>query len=103
MNKVEIMNEYEILKDQLFNERETYNFIDKLGYDDWNKKEVIRKYIKHIRQQNKELHNKIDKAIEYIEHFSKDSEIRIYGIPATKVFIGDMEQLLEILKGETNE
>ena len=39
----------------------------------------------------------IDKAIEYINHFSKESEVKIYGLPKCKVFIGDIEQLLEIL------
>ena len=58
--------EYNILKDQLFNERETYNFIDKLGYDDWNKKQVIREYIKHIRNENQRLQKKLDKAIELL-------------------------------------
>lgn len=58
--------EYNILKDQLFNERETYNFIDKLGYDDWNKKQVIREYIEHIRNENQRLQKKLDKAIELL-------------------------------------
>lgn len=43
---------------------------------------------------------KIERAIDYINHFSKESEIKIYGLPNCKVFIGDAEQLLEILKGD---
>lgn len=61
----------------------------------------------HVRvlnayQELREKYNKqkevIDKAIEYINHFSKESEVKIYGLPKCKVFIGDIEQLLEILK-----
>lgn len=69
-----------------------------------------RQEIKRLEKENEKLnHYKLlyqkvkernDKAIEYIEHFSKDSEIRIYGIPETKVFIGDIGQLFEILKGD---
>lgn len=61
----------------------------------------------HVRvlnayQELREKYNKqkevIDKAIEYINHFSKESEVKIYGLPKCKVFIGDIEQLLDILK-----
>lgn len=61
----------------------------------------------HVRvlnayQELREKYNKqkevIDKAIEYINHFSKESEVKIYGLPKCKVFIGNIEQLLEILK-----
>lgn len=65
------MSEYDILKDQLFNERETYNFIDKLGYDDWNKKQVIREYIKHIREENQQLKFQLEYEKENLM-FSKD-------------------------------
>lgn len=50
-----------------------------------------------LLKENKELKEVIDKTIEYINHFSKESEVKIYGLPKCKVFIGDIEQLLEIL------
>ena len=58
----------------------------------------VTKYIDELEQQCKKQKEVIDKAIEYINHFSKESEVKIYGIPKCKVFIGDLEQLLEILK-----
>lgn len=58
----------------------------------------IRDYIINLQQENKKYKEVIDKAIEYINHFSKESEVKIYGLPKCKVFIGDIEQLLEILK-----
>ena len=54
--------------------------------------------IKDLEQQVKKQKEVIDKAIEYINHFSKESEVKIYGLPKCKVFIGDIEELLEILK-----
>lgn len=50
----------------------------------------------------KDLQQRITRAIEYINHFSKKSEVKINGLPDCKVFIGDIEQLLEIL-GDKNE
>lgn len=50
------------------------------------------------REESNKKKEVIDKAIEYINHFSKESEVKIYGLPKCKVFIGDIEQLLEILK-----
>ena len=58
---------------------------------------------KNMDKQYEELEKRIDKAIEYINHFSKESEVKIYGLPKCKVFIGDTEQLLEILKGDISE
>ena len=51
-----------------------------------------------LEVENQKYKETIDKAIEYINHFSKESEVKIYGLPKCKVFIGDIEQLLEILK-----
>ena len=51
-----------------------------------------------LELENEKLKEVIDKAIKYINHFSKESEVKIYGLPKCKVFIGDIEQLLEILK-----
>ena len=50
------------------------------------------------REDTNKYKEVIDKAIEYINHFSKESEVKIYGLPKCKVFIGDIEELLEILK-----
>jgi hypothetical protein len=55
------------------------------------------KEIENLQQENQKYKEVIDKAIEYINHFSKESEVKIYGLPKCKVFIGDIEQLLEIL------
>ena len=55
-------------------------------------------WVKQLQQENKKQKEVIDKAIEYINHFSKESEVKIYGLPKCKVFIGDIEELLEILK-----
>lgn len=64
----------------------------------YSDKEELENQIKLIQQENQEYKEVIDKAIEYINHFSKESEVKIYGLPKCKVFIGDIEQLLEILK-----
>lgn len=58
----------------------------------------LMKRIVELQQQNQKYKEVIDKAIEYINHFSKESEVKIYGLPKCKVFIGDIEQLLDILK-----
>ena len=55
-------------------------------------------YINKLQQENQKYKKVIDKAIEYINHFSKESEVKIYGLPKCKVFIGDIEELLDILK-----
>ena len=52
------------------------------------------------RDESKQLKEVIEKVREYINHFSKESEVKIYGLPKCKVFIGDIEELLEILKEE---
>ena len=59
----------------------------------------IRDYIINLQQENQELHNKIDKAIEYIE--SKEYE---YGDEEQDNYIYDIgfdevNELLDILKG----
>ena len=53
-----------------------------------------------LQQENQSLKDRIEKGIEYINHFSKKSEVKIHGLPDCKVFIGDIEQLSEILKGD---
>ena len=84
MNKEEILNTFllanipEIITQEEFND--------------------VKKAIKQLLQENQKYKEVIAKAIEYIYHFSKESEVKIYGLPKCKVFIGDIEQLLEILK-----
>lgn len=73
-----------------------------LGLEVCSKKSnmVIQEFadtIIQLQQENQKYKEVIDKAIEYINHFSKESEVKIYGLPKCKVFIGDIEQLLEIL------
>ena len=60
----------------------------------------VTNYIKSLEQENKKLHNKIDKAIEYIE---KHSSFINYLSPTREKKIGSLEmrnvrELLEILK-----
>lgn len=93
MNSNEILNKY-------------INLIDKGYCSDCNELNCIDNFphskithaIRELQQENKKYKEVIDKAIEYINHFSKESEVKIYGLPKCKVFIGDIEQLLEILK-----
>ena len=86
MNKEEILNTFllanipEIITQEEFND--------------------TKKAIKQLLQENQKYKEVIDKAIEYIYHFSKESEVKIYGLPKCKVFIGDIKELLEILKEE---
>ena len=70
------------------------------GWCKCNDFEYSDRYIKQLLQENQKYKEVIDKAIEYIYHFSKESEVKIYGLPKCKVFIGDIEELLEILKEE---
>lgn len=77
---------------------------DKLNYID---DELVKlqnakamKYLCNVEAYIDYLQQRIDKATEYINHFSKKSEVKINGLPDCKVFIGDIEQLLEILGGK---
>lgn len=54
-------------------------------------------------KEYQKLRNRIDKAIEYIENNSRQSELNIYGIPKCLIFKGSVENLLETLKGEDKE
>lgn len=47
-----------------------------------------------------ELQERINKAVEYIEEHLKESEVKIYGIPKCKIFMGSVEDLLDLLKGD---
>lgn len=93
--------EYQMLKDQLFNERETYNFIDKLGYDNWNKKQVIREYIKHLRQERDKYKSIIDKLKKYLKEESKKDDT--YFIPYLASIHKTLDKIKELEEGEDNE
>ena len=86
------MEEYKTFKELLNNQKEDYKFIDKLGYDDWNKKESLRNYIKQIRNENKEKQDKLDKIEEYMTKglggFDGDN------------LIWSKQHVLQIIKGE---
>lgn len=56
----------------------------------------VTNYIKSLEQENKELHNKIDKAIEYIEKCSLGEDY--YGNPVMLAKEDEGKDLLEILK-----
>lgn len=93
------MNKEELIKavDRIFNnceEIDNHNPVeDRTGYK-------MLKDITLLTNGINDLQQRIDKAIEYINHFSKKSEVKIYGLPDCKVFIGDIEQLLDILGGK---
>lgn len=59
----------------------------------------LKEYIEHnekLEQENKELHNKIDKAIEYIEKCSLGEDY--YGNPVMLAKEDEGKDLLQILK-----
>ena len=55
---------------------------------------------KALKEDKEILKRRIEKAIEYIEKNINENEAKFYGIPDYKVFKGNIEQVLEILKGE---
>lgn len=79
-----------------------FEFADSGSFDEdcrcFEERKKMANYITNLQQENQKYKEVIDKAIEYINHFSKESEVKIYGLPKCKVFIGDIEELLEILK-----
>ena len=95
MNKEEIKRQLKLSKQQNKNER--YDYLCS-QFNCVNYAIKLEKYTNKLQQENQKYKEVIDKAIEYINHFSKESEVKIYGLPKCKVFIGDIEQLLEILK-----
>lgn len=50
-----------------------------------------------------ELKDRINKVIKYIEGHSKESGVKIYGIPECKIFMGSVEELLDLLKGDKEQ
>lgn len=59
-------------------------------------KEDVYKYIYSLQEENKELHNKIDKAIRYIKknkHYIDIEDMNVY------LYEDDIKKVLEILKG----
>lgn len=56
---------FTISKSDLINGKVVVNNIEITSIEDWNK---VTKSLIELQQENKELHNKIDKAIEYIEN-----------------------------------
>jgi hypothetical protein len=53
-----------------------------------------------LLKENNQLKDRINKTIEYIEEHLKESEVKIYGIPKCKIFMGSVEELLDLLKGD---
>lgn len=86
------------LKDLLKNMDKQYAELEEENYIANKTINELTKQIAKLVEDKKQLKERMDKAIEYINHFSKESEVKIYGLPKCKVFIGDTEQLLEILK-----
>lgn len=56
---------FTIYKSDLINGKVVVNNIEITSIEDWNK---VTKSLIELQQENKKLHNKIDKAIEYIEN-----------------------------------
>ncbi len=55
-----------------------------------------------IRKENKQLKEKIDKAIEYIKEHSEMTNIQIYGIENVLAFRENTTELLEILEANND-
>jgi hypothetical protein len=53
-----------------------------------------------LYEEKKELQERIDKSLEYIEKYSSKPKTDVIGIPMPLVFNGDIEELLDILKGD---
>jgi len=94
------MEEYKTFKELLNNQKEDYKFIDKLGYDDWNKKETLRNYIKQIRNENKEKQDKLEYVIEQMNFILEDCEKIDNDIYLVKDLKWEINQILQIIKGE---
>ena len=63
--------------------------------------EYLEASIKHIEQVNKELFDRIDKAIEYISHeWFKREQI---GISELSFSYTELQHILDILRGKDNE
>ena len=59
---------------------------------------ILLTYIEVLQQENEQLKNRIDKAIEYIEETTKRND----ELNCTKLLaVNQVEQLLEILKGKS--
>lgn len=82
--------------------------IENLVNTDFNKMEIIinriykEDYVRKLEQENKELHNKIDKAIEYNKQIIKDTK-GFYRPTSDTIYSGDClidiaELNLKILK-----
>ena len=84
---------------ELIKELELLRFYKEKGCLDTHYK-VLIDYIDELEQQNKELHNKIDKAIEYLEEDDNFWIPDSYSEDKVKMI---QEELLKILKGDVDE
>jgi L-lysine 2,3-aminomutase len=75
---------------------ELENVID---LEDFNR-DKMKDDVHHLQQENKELKERIDKAIEYIKTHSEMTDLQICGIENVLAFRGNLEKLLEILGDE---
>ena len=73
---------FTISKSDLINGKVAVNNIEITSIEDWNK---VTKSLIELQQENKKLHNKIDKAIEFIKQAQYDDELKsyVYGLNAT--------------------
>ena len=96
------MNKLEYSKEDLI---EMQNDIDKLQKENKQLKERIDNQeflLKSQGKELKELYSIIDKAIEYIKSFGiSDNDLK--GLGECPITMNDLCNLLEILKGESNE
>lgn len=87
--------------DEILKELENHDILDAI------EDIYLLDYIKTLQQENKQLKERIDKAIEYIYHTSTRRKVfaDIYDEykNSEPKFYGNIKDLLEILKGDINE
>lgn len=96
------MGEYNQLKEEIRDNDKLYKIIDKLGYDDWNKKQVIREYILELKQtifSVEEIIKKTRKKVfaEMAEYYQNEDE-QIGDFLNIKV-LGNLDKISKILRG----
>lgn len=92
-----------ISTDDLTTGKVVVNNIEITSIEDWDK---VTKSLVELQKQNKELHNKVDKAIEYMngeEFFLLMNSIQTPDKAVCEDYFKAKGNLLEILKGDVDE
>lgn len=87
------MNKEEIIKRALI-------ILHTTGYTNELEKSLCIDAIEQLQQENKQLKDRIDKAIEYIKNNSEEWEFNIYGTPKILMIKVTRENFLKMLKGD---